>query len=144
MGSECKPNKFHYDLSMSKRTRKPPNLIEEDDKSSFHSCPAAEESSLEFVNGEKEKGSTSFSETQECDHRKSLKDLIEGRSLSQHFSEEEKQLQLIVKQHDPDALKKLKFKRMVSRYAKIFSHLIKLKRKPEMALHKKPVLQLTN
>ncbi|KAL3537273.1 hypothetical protein ACH5RR_000639 [Cinchona calisaya] len=139
MGSECSPYKLHYDLSMSKRTRKPSNIKEEDDQSSLH-----EEHPLEFLNGEKEKGSTSFSEAQE--NKKSLRQLIGGRSLSQHFSEEEKQFQLIVKQrHDPEeVLKNLKFKRIVSRYAKIFSHFVKLKRKPEMALHKKPVLQLTN
>ncbi|CDP07658.1 unnamed protein product [Coffea canephora] len=126
MGSESKPNKFHYDLSMSKRTRRSLNLVEDDhDQGSFQAWHGEEESS-------------------ENDQKKSLKQLIGGRSLSQHFSQEEPQLQLVVKQHDQEGLSGLKFTRMVSRYAKALSHLIKLKRKQQMGLYKKPVLPLTN
>ncbi|XP_071932946.1 uncharacterized protein [Coffea arabica] len=145
MGSESKPNKFHYDLSMSKRTRRSLNLVEDDhDQGSFQAWHEEEECALEFAIGDEEKGSISLSEASENDQKKSLKQLIGGRSLSQHFSQEEPQLQLVVKQHDQEGLNGLKFTRMVSRYAKALSHLIKLKRKQQMGLYKKPVLPLTN
>jgi len=58
-------------------------------------------------------------------------------SLGQHFTEEEKQLQLVTKQQQ-EGVRGLKLKRMVSRYAKVLSHLIKVKGDSR----KKPLLLL--
>lgn len=117
------PRKHHYDISMSKRTRKTPlNIKEETVKSLEHPIHSTEK--------------------EEDDEKKSLKQLIEGRgtSLGHHFTEEEKQLQMVVKQPENG----VNFKQMVSRYAKVLSHMIKLKRKKsaayrlKMQVHNKP------
>lgn len=133
MGSECKPSKFHYDITMSKRTRKPSNVNKE--ATHVQECESAEENAEKVSDGQKEN-----------DTKKSLKlkELIEGRSLNQHFTEEEEnQLQLSIIQQE-GGFQRVKLKRMVSRYAKVLSHLIKLKKNPEKPFRKKPLLQLTN
>ncbi|KAF3964666.1 hypothetical protein CMV_011076 [Castanea mollissima] len=64
-------------------------------------------------------------------NRKSLKQLIKSRnSLSQHFTAEEKQLQIVPKQQKEEGVHDdgVKLKKMVSRYAKFLSRLIKVKR----------------
>ncbi|PHU09117.1 hypothetical protein BC332_20977 [Capsicum chinense] len=125
MENECNifPRKLHYDISMSKRTRK--KLVNAN------------------VNVEQEeKGVISNKEKEEDDDKRSLKQLIEGRgtSLGHHFTEEERQLQMVVKPPENG----MKFKQMVSRYAKVLSHMIKLKRKKpagyrlKMQVHNKP------
>uniref|UniRef100_A0A5B7C0S7 Uncharacterized protein n=1 Tax=Davidia involucrata TaxID=16924 RepID=A0A5B7C0S7_DAVIN len=128
MGSEYNPSKPHYNISMSKRTRKPQeNQIPLEEKES----PPKDVNEL----------------VEENDHR-SLKQLMikgdgEGRSsLGQHFTEEEKQLQVVVKQHE-ESLDGVKFKRLVSRYARVLSHLIKIKGGPPLGSRKKPVLRLS-
>ncbi|KAF3628249.1 hypothetical protein CQW23_19194 [Capsicum baccatum] len=143
MENECNifPRKLHYDISMSKRTRKstPLNIKEEAIKSLQH----PEELVNANVNVEQEeKGVISNKEKEEDDDKKSLKQLIEGRgtSLGHHFTEEERQLQMVVKPPENG----MKFKQMVSRYAKVLSHMIKLKRKKpagyrlKMQVHNKP------
>ncbi|XP_015079019.1 uncharacterized protein LOC107022977 [Solanum pennellii] len=112
MGSECNfPRKLRYDISMSKRTRKTALNTKEDvvvESVEYHE---------ELIN---------------LDEKKSLKQLIEGRgtSLGHHFieeeEEEERQVQIVVKQAENNGVK---FKEMVSRYAKVLRHMIKLKRK---------------
>ncbi|KAK4718207.1 hypothetical protein R3W88_016545 [Solanum pinnatisectum] len=107
MENECNfPRKLRYDISMSKRTRK---TAKED--------VVAE--SVEYHDEELMNNS---------DEKKSLKQLIEGRGtcLGHHFTEEERQVQIVVKQAENNGVK---FKEMVSRYAKVLSHMIKLKRK---------------
>ncbi|XP_009621275.1 uncharacterized protein LOC107780522 [Nicotiana tabacum] len=146
MESECFPRKLRYDISMSKRTRKSPvNIKEEAIKSPQHPQQLINSvESREDVNVE-EKGVISNEEEEE-DQKKSLKQLIEGRgtSLGHHFTEEEKQLQLVVKQPEGSLMNGLKFKQMVSRYTKVLSHMIKLKRKKpasfglKMQVHNKP------
>ncbi|PSS10043.1 Protein phosphatase Slingshot 1 like [Actinidia chinensis var. chinensis] len=116
MGSECNPIKPHYDISLSKRTRKPLNPPKE----------------AEF--SEKES-------PRQCAKCKSLKELIKERSsLGQHFKKE-KQLQIVVKQHEEN-LEEVKFKQLVSRYTCFLSRLIKIKRDPRLGSRKKPALQL--
>ncbi|XP_006338862.1 uncharacterized protein [Solanum tuberosum] len=108
MENECNfPRKLRYDISMSKRTRK--TAKEED----------VVVESVEYHDEELMNNS---------DEKKSLKQLIEGRrtSLGHHFTEEERQVQIVVKQAENNGVK---FKEMVSRYAKVLSHMIKLKRK---------------
>ncbi|KAK6786484.1 hypothetical protein RDI58_015009 [Solanum bulbocastanum] len=107
MENECNfPRKLRYDISMSKRTRK---TVKED----------VVVESVEYHDEELMNNS---------DEKKSLKQLIEGRgtSLGHHFTEEERQVQIVVKQTQNNGVK---FKEMVSRYAKVLSHMIKLKRK---------------
>ncbi|KAJ0095538.1 hypothetical protein Patl1_17310 [Pistacia atlantica] len=60
-------------------------------------------------------------------------------SLGEHFTEEEKQLQLVKLQQQ----KGEKLKGMVNRYVKVLSHLIKVKRDPRsIGSTKKPLLRL--
>ncbi|XP_059654304.1 uncharacterized protein LOC132301027 [Cornus florida] len=137
MGSECNPTKPHYDITMSKRTRRRLDLEKE---ANLQISMNSEKGSdcQESVCKVEDK---SANEGEENDH-KSLKQLIKTTSLGEHFTEEEKQLQIVVKQEE-DGIDGVKFKRMVSRYAKILSHLIKLKKKdPHLGSRKKPVLQL--
>ncbi|MCD7470196.1 hypothetical protein HAX54_009878 [Datura stramonium] len=136
MESECFPRKLRYDISMSKRTRKTPlNIKEEAVKSLQHpqefiNNSAAENRKELHVNVKAEKG-VLISNEEEA-QKKSLKQLIEGRgtSLGHHFTEEERQLQImVVKQPENSLMNGLKLKQMVSHYTKVLSHMIKLKRK---------------
>lgn len=118
MGNEggTESRKPHYDISMSRRTRKPQNLKQK----SFE-----ERENEELMMG-KEK-------------QKSLKQLIEGScSLEQHFreeeeakakeKEEEKQQSMVVRPADVDGDGRLRLKRsMVENCAQILSHMIKVK-----------------
>lgn len=134
MGSECNclPQTPHYDIKMSKRTRKPLNLEGEANQWATNSCSYEGKGTQEEEENEEDKRSKRSDEEQENDHKKSLKQLIEGRSsLGKHFTEEEKQLQVVVKQHEEN-LDGLKLGKM----ARFLSSLIKLKRK-------KKVLRLT-
>ncbi|CAI9103262.1 OLC1v1001714C1 [Oldenlandia corymbosa var. corymbosa] len=140
---QFKPSKFHYDIAMSKRTRKSSmNFVEQDHVNidPIQAMPAGEEEFV-VVEKEQEEDHTNRDELvrEDDDNKKSLKELINGgrNSLSQHFSDEEKNLPLIVKVHDQEGSNRLKLKRMVSRYAKVLSHLVKLKRKSESGFHKK-------
>ncbi|XP_019263803.1 PREDICTED: uncharacterized protein LOC109241516 [Nicotiana attenuata] len=109
MESECFPRKLRYDISMSKRTRKSPlNIKEEAIKSPEHP--------QQLINSvENREDVISNEEEEELDEKKSLKQLIEGRgtSLGHHFTEEEKQLQLVVKQPEGSLMNGLKFKQML-------------------------------
>ena len=135
MGSECNfsPQTPHYDIKMSKRTRKPLNLKGEANQWATSSCSFEGKGTQEEEENEEDKRSKKIDEEQENDHKKSLKQLIEGRSsLGKHFTEEEKQLHhVVVKQHE-ESLDGLKLGKM----ARFLSRLIKIKRK-------KKVLQLT-
>ncbi|XP_059434973.1 uncharacterized protein LOC132167941 [Corylus avellana] len=133
MGSCCNESKHHYDISMSKRTRRPSKVQDADQNSATASDTDAP------VKGDESCPSTVLvGEAEESDRKKSLKQLIKSRSsLGQHFTEEEKQLQLVTKQQQ-EGVQGLKLKRMVIRYAKVLSHLIKAKGDSR----KKPVLLL--
>ncbi|XP_044466587.1 uncharacterized protein LOC123196597 [Mangifera indica] len=132
MGSEGNlTTKPRFDITMSKRTRKPV----------FHDDPATMENPCKVgVHHVEEKNN---------DH-KSLKQLINGdksksrNSLGEHFTEEEeeeegKQLQLVKLQQQ----KGVKLKRMVNRYVQVLSQLIKVKRDPSTVRStKKPLLRI--
>ncbi|XVF23094.1 hypothetical protein REPUB_Repub13aG0008400 [Reevesia pubescens] len=157
MGSECNPSKRHYDITMSKRTRKPLNLQEANYHQNNHTI-ASSKWDIMFDQRSPRKGDH---EEEESD-RKSLKQLINGvdentkemssseemnrsgcrnsTSLSHHFTEEEKQLQLVKKQQQDNGV--IKLKGMMSRYAKVLSHLVKVKREPRIGSRKK-LLRLT-
>lgn len=145
MGSESNGGKFRYDLSMSKRTRKPLNREKEDNQCALKSSFSDKEIPQKGENDEKEDEHCFkvVDEGEESDH-KSLKQLIEGRStLGQHFTTEEmkqpmlvhkhdeKKLQLVVTHHE-EGLDGVRFKEMVSRCAKVLSRLIKKKRDPRI------------
>lgn len=134
MGNESKPNKPHYDITMSRRTRrlqsrtlfgeKVSALKEEDDQQVEEENEAEKRKNklIEFFGLKEEEEE----EEEEC-----------KSSLGEHFTEEDKQHQLVVKHekgHDGMNLKK-----MVSRCAKVWGNLIKIKG----ASRKKRVLQLT-
>lgn len=147
MGSHCKRR---YDITMSKRTRKPLNLQGANHSSKWDLIP------LKSIAHMLDQSSPRKAEHEGGD-RKSLKQLIKGDenanskemtgrsakcrtslTLGHHFTEEEKQLQLVTKhQHDNG----LKLKGIMSRYAKVLSHLVKVKWGPPAGSRKKPLLR---
>lgn len=151
MESECNLHKHHYDITMSKRTRnKPLNVVRD----------ANYQKDIIIVQkgGDDLDPSTGIAAAGKQNEHKSLKQLINGdngnkamactthddgsrgrSSLGQHFTEEEKNLQL-VRTQPKEGLQGGKLKKMVSRYAKVLSHLIKVKRDTSQ---KKPILRLT-
>ncbi|KAG4197041.1 hypothetical protein ERO13_A06G202200v2 [Gossypium hirsutum] len=153
MGSHCKR---HYDITMSKRTRKPLNLQEANRQSQNHSSEwdIIPLKSIAHILDQSSPGKGEH----EGGDRKSLKQLIKGDenanskemmgrsaksstslTLGHHFTEEEKQLQLVTKhQHDNG----LKLKEIMSRYAKVLRHLVKVKREPPAGSRKNPLLRL--
>nr|GMD62540.1 uncharacterized protein LOC109186438 [Ipomoea batatas] len=141
MGSEFLSRKPHYDITMSKRTRKPtsnPINIQEP----AENCISATVKMNQVVNevcGDHEgiiQGDDDEEESNNSDRsKKSLKELIEGgrrgTSLGEYFTAEEKQLQVAVVKPPPEdggGSNGVKFKHMVSRYTKVLSHMMKLKR----------------
>ncbi|KAH6767616.1 hypothetical protein C2S52_018599 [Perilla frutescens var. hirtella] len=104
--------KSHYNISMSRRTRKPHQHLSMEKEQSF------EERENEVM--------------MRRENQKSLKQLIEGRcSLAQHFREEEeiKHQSLVVRPPDHlDGDERLRLKRsMMRNYAQVLSHLLKVK-----------------
>ncbi|KAF5445819.1 hypothetical protein F2P56_031506 [Juglans regia] len=144
MGSDSNPSKRHYDITMSKRTRRPSKLQDVNQDCSIIDSPRNDTSTpwKAVVNEGGESSPSRPDEAGEDDRKKSLKQLINSRnSLGQHFTQE-KQLQLVTKQQD-EGFQGLKLKRMVSRYAKVLSHLIKVKRDlPKGESRKKPLILL--
>ncbi|XP_039052582.1 uncharacterized protein LOC120194316 [Hibiscus syriacus] len=115
-------SKLHFDITLSRRTRKPLN--------------------------DPQPPKSNDKESENEDH-KSLKQLINGdetggnkTSMGRHFSEEEQHLQLVKKNHNYN--NGIKLKGMLSRYAKVLSHLVKVKREPSLGAKKKHLLRLTN
>ncbi|PPD74923.1 hypothetical protein GOBAR_DD28145 [Gossypium barbadense] len=141
MGSHCKR---HYDITMSKRTRKPLNLQEANRQSQNHSSER-DIIPLKSIAHILDQSSPRKGKHEGGD-RKSLKQLIKGdensnskEMMGHHFTEEEKQLQLVTKhQHDNG----LKLKEIMSRYAKVLRHLVKVKREPPAGSRKNPLLRL--
>ncbi|PKI65736.1 uncharacterized protein LOC116193183 [Punica granatum] len=165
MGSESNLGRGrHYDINMSRRTRK--SML------NLHVTPQIPETDVSIEEFQQlipnEEGRESHSLSGDCEDsadRKSLKELINGdasvakmepedhdeprgrSSLSQHFTEEEKQLQLQLvrsKQGQDHGGDGLRLKGMVSRCAKVLSHLIKHRgnRRPIIGSSKKLVLRL--
>ncbi|KAL6326985.1 hypothetical protein AAG906_012669 [Vitis piasezkii] len=148
MGNDVRRNssKRHYDITMSRRTRKALNLEE-----------SKKEIPLKGDGHEGEKRNTTEKGGEhDNDHKKSLKQLIHGdgnvkvilgeenkcrSSLGQHFTED-KQLQLVVKQQE-EVMVGVKPKGSVSHYIKVLSHLIKVKQDSRLPSRKKPIIALT-
>lgn len=125
MGSEgeTKTRKAHYNMSMSRRTRKPQNL------------------KIEPHESFEEKDDQSIISRSE--NQKSLKQLIEGRcSLAQHFFREEEKQQSVVVRPPEDGSEGVKLKRIVRNYAKVLSHLIKVKQESYIRSWRKPAQSL--
>ncbi|GAU39489.1 hypothetical protein TSUD_279100 [Trifolium subterraneum] len=142
-----------YDITMSRRTRKQNEKpTSTKDVSTTKDVVSLETTLKELKEGNGENNN---------DH-KSLKQLIGGEekeptkkcsndegeskgrnSLGEHFTEEEKQLQVVTMQQK-DNLQGLKFKKLVRRYAKVLGHLMKAKRDPHLGdAGKKPVFKLS-
>ncbi|RDX70418.1 hypothetical protein CR513_50342, partial [Mucuna pruriens] len=142
--------KRHYDITMSRRTRKqqfPVQGKEEKPKSMVNDATTKNvnvtvETTQTIPIAEVKEGGVS-------DH-KSLKQLIIGddkeanrgsggergkgsrNSLGEHFTEEEKQHLQLVRMQQKDNLQGLKFKKLVRRYAKVLGHLMKAKRETHL------------
>lgn len=128
MGSESISYKRHYDISMSKRTRKPAKIQDE-----LQNLAPNDVDDLNVGDGDQLE-SPATKEFENNDH-KSLKQLINGEgkaetksgadeggrgrnSLGQHFSEEEmnnNNLQIVKKQHH-DGLQGVKLKKVIGKF----------------------------
>nr|GLL40843.1 uncharacterized protein LOC109186438 [Ipomoea trifida] len=141
MGSEFLSRKPHYDITMSKRTRKPITSNPINIQESAENCISATVKMNQVVNEVCDdhegiiQGDDDDEESNNSDRsKKSLKELIEGggrrgTSLGEYFTAEEKQLQVaVVPAEDGGRSNGVKFKHMVSRYTKVLSHMMKLKR----------------
>ena len=144
-----------YDITMSRRTRKQQFSNEKPKSAAKDEKLTLETAQTNTIDEVKQGG--------EGDH-KSLKQLIVGddneatkgnnsdergkgsrNSLGEHFTEEEKQHLQLVRMHQKDNLQGLKFKKLVSRYAKVLGHLLKAKRDPHLGdAPKKPVFKLSS
>lgn len=126
MVNQGNPHKPCYDISMSRRTRKPPNH-------KIHPCQSTTQECItdgSFVGreqhtskeGKKDQREQCISKEEKDDQhqkRTSLKQLIKSHSsLAQHFGEEDKQQNLLVRQHG-DGSEGLKFRRMLGHYIKV-------------------------
>ncbi|KVI00615.1 uncharacterized protein LOC112520455 [Cynara cardunculus var. scolymus] len=124
MESESKPNKPRYDITMSRRTRKAhPRVLFGEKVSALK-----DDDELEIEEEKRKKHLIEIFNEEEAECRS---------SLGERFTEEDKEHQLVVKHekgHDGVSLKK-----MVSRCAKMWGHLIKVKG----GSRKKRVLHLT-
>ncbi|KAF5952670.1 hypothetical protein HYC85_010614 [Camellia sinensis] len=139
MGSEYNPSKPpHYDINLSKRTRKPLNLHMEADQS-------PEKTSSFSPEKENPKKSDSVNEEEEKEKKKKKKKRRRRKHFTEEKQQQQQQLQMVVKQqHDEDLDgSSMKCKRLVSHYARVLSRLIKVKRDPRSGSRKKPVLRLT-
>nr|GEV45978.1 hypothetical protein [Tanacetum cinerariifolium] len=136
MGNESNPNKPHYDISMSRRTRRAQSRALFGEKVSALPLKVDEDDKKVEQEIEEEKIKNQFIEF----FREKEEDEEESRSsLGARFTEEDKQdqHQLVVKHekgHDGASLKK-----MVRRCAKVWGNMIKIKG----GSRKKRVLQLT-
>ncbi|KAL8028487.1 hypothetical protein ABFX02_14G163700 [Erythranthe guttata] len=127
--------KAHYNISMSRRTRKPVNYVKVE--------PRQDEEGRSFDERENN-GDRSFRERNNDDdieelHKRSLKQLTDGRrcTLAQYFREEENMLlisrEYSVEEEDDNELIDgvIKLKRMVRDCARVFlNRLIKVKHEP--------------
>ncbi|KAJ6755455.1 hypothetical protein OIU79_027960 [Salix purpurea] len=150
----CKPR---YDITMSRRTRKPVMSVEEADQNptavliispdeesdketeSFPAKVGVEEdrkSSLEQLiisnSGDRESDEPAKLAVQETrvEDDENIESKLSGskNSLGQHFKGEEKQLQLVTMKQAKEGIEGVKLKGMVGRYVKVLSHLIRVKR----------------
>ncbi|KAF5192179.1 hypothetical protein FRX31_018234 [Thalictrum thalictroides] len=169
MESECNPRKHRYDLSMSKRTRKPLRFVENDNKkfvevgsdegktsvmisTNILNEEAVDHTSLKelIIIGEEEVDVDAISgeaaEQMIVEHEETREKEGKGSiSLGHHFTvttpnnEEEKQFQIVTVQHG-GSMEGVKSGKMLSRYMKVFTHVIKLKKDRRYGCsHKKPV-----
>ncbi|KAK7323889.1 hypothetical protein VNO77_27389 [Canavalia gladiata] len=155
--------KRHYDITMSRRTRKQASMPiqgNEKSKSMVDDVTTKVETSKKIT-------STSVIKEGDENGHKSLKQLIirddnkdekkgsvgndergkgsSRNSLGEHFTEEEKQHLQLVRMQQKDNLQGLKFKKLVRRYAKVLGHLMKAKRDPHLGdATKKPVFKLSS
>ncbi|CAI9764647.1 unnamed protein product [Fraxinus pennsylvanica] len=135
MADETKhnPGTPHYNITMSRRTRRPNNLkIEPFGSTCFeeNKCSGDEE---KVYGGHK---------NDDHHQQKSLKELIESSCpLAQHLEikEEEKQQDLVIIRNE----KGVKFKKVVRHCVDAMSSLIKVKQDPPLGPRKKPIGPLT-
>lgn len=167
MGSECNPNKRHYDLSMSRRTRKSTtssanssdqNGEFEDSADQNGELVDSADQIVELVgsgdqNGELEGSVLPTGEEDVVEHRKTLMALMDGEgkvrlgqrkqrnSLGHYFMEEGRQLALSTKKGE--SLEGAKLSGMVSHYLKLLNHMIKVKKRDSrFGSSKRAIVQL--
>ncbi|GAV86007.1 hypothetical protein CFOL_v3_29441 [Cephalotus follicularis] len=148
MGSEYSPRKRHYDITMSKRTRKPSNIIDleeaDENPTGIESQEKQEGGVVHRVEEDSFPTKADVGDQENNPTRLELKQLIKGNekegskehknnrsSLGQRLTKEEKQLQVVKKQQQGMSIQGVKLKGMVIRYAKVLGHLIKGKAKPD-------------
>lgn len=157
MGSKSNPNKCHYDLSMSRRTRKSiassANSADQNGELENSADQSGELENSADKSGELDGLVLPTGEEVVVEQRRTLKALMDGdgkvrlgqgkqhNSLGHHFMEEERQLALATKQGD--CLEGAKLTGMVSHYLKLLNHLIKVnKRDSRFGSRKRAIVKL--
>ncbi|KAJ6425021.1 hypothetical protein OIU84_025733 [Salix udensis] len=145
----CKPR---YDITMSRRTRKPVMSVEEagQNPTAVLMISPDEESDAKDASTQAT-GKVMSRPSWRCRKQgsKMMKTSIANyqgskNSLGQHFKGEEKQLQLVTMKQAKEGIEGVKLKGMVGRYVKVLSHLIRVKRDKRInnGSRKKPLLRL--
>lgn len=140
-------DKQHYDITMSRRTRRPQKVRDENENPSpprgvAHEGEENDRKSLkELIDGDgKTKAVSGGDEDVKGRSSKAVSggdEDVKGRSsLGQRLTEGEKQLQLVGVQQR-DSLNGLKLKKLVSRYAKVLGYLMKKNIDPSLRDSKK-------
>ncbi|GAB4834543.1 hypothetical protein Ancab_032801 [Ancistrocladus abbreviatus] len=154
MRSQCDSTGRLFDITMSRRTRKPLKPVEAEENFMRMDSPSErlEEGSGHdriLVHGDQVNdqmnGHASLKQliNVEGDAKERQEEQDRGRlSLRQHFTEEKQQLQLVLKKHE-DGGDGVKLKRIMKRYIRALSRLIKVKGDPHVGSREKPVLRLT-
>lgn len=159
MGSECNPtSKQRYDITMSKRTRKPFSLPQLKVHAPTKASPEKDRATGDSDHSSLKQLMINVKiNTEGTNNEGNTSDESENRvrnSLGQHFSEEEKKQQqqlLLVKKQKQELIHGAKLKGVMGRYVKVLSHLIKAKRnssssssstRSNTGSRKKPVLRL--
>lgn len=134
MGNESNPNKHHYDISMSRRTRRSQSRAIFGEKVSA----LKDEDDIEVEQeNEEEKRKAKFMEFFGEKEEEDEEEVKRRNSLGERFNDEDKQHQLVVK-HEK-GVDGVSLKKMVSRCAKMWGNIIKIKG----GSRKKRVLHLT-
>ncbi|KAK7243453.1 hypothetical protein RIF29_38249 [Crotalaria pallida] len=168
MDFQSSPMKRNYDITMSRRTRKqsfplqvsnekppPKSVVVETTKEDVMTLktsdlPEVKEEENENENDHKSLKQLIVGDDKDATKMKCSSNNNEGggrggrNSLGEHFTEEEKQLQL-VRIQQKDNLQGMKFKKLVRRYAKVLGHMMKAKRDPHLGeAGKKPPFKLSS
>ncbi|ESQ51779.1 hypothetical protein EUTSA_v10017383mg [Eutrema salsugineum] len=134
MGSEViNPIKTRFDISMSRRTRKPwSSLINEQQEVQDLSTQSSQPEKEQEQEEDQEVDRKSLNNLMRCEQETNEEAQVNNKSsLGQHFGDDKgikQTMQLVVKKEKQGGENGVKFKGMMGRYVKVLSGLIKAKR----------------